>query len=90
MALAGIFGSKTAMFAFGALAVPALNAVAPVIGNALRPVLKEAIKGGIVAGRALQTIAQEAWQDVEDLTAEAHAELNSEGSSENGTATKSS
>jgi hypothetical protein len=75
MPIAKILSSKTVVFTLGTLAVPALNAVAPVIGNALRPLLKEAIKGGFVVGRALQTVAQEAWQDVEDLTAEAKAEL---------------
>lgn len=75
MPIAKILSSKTVVFALGALVVPALNAVAPVIGNALRPLLKEAIKGGLVVGRSLQTVVQEAWQEVEDLTAEAQAEL---------------
>jgi hypothetical protein len=31
--------------------------------------------GGIILQKQVQTIAQEAWQDVEDLTAEAKAEV---------------
>jgi len=90
MPIPNLLTSKTAMFALGAASVPLLNALVPAIGTALRPVLKEVIKGGIVAGRAIQTVAQEAWQDVEDLTAEAQAELNTKEQNSNGAATKSS
>jgi hypothetical protein len=48
---------------------------APIIGSVLRPVLKEAIKGGLVLGREIQTMAEEVWQDMEDLAAEAQEEL---------------
>jgi hypothetical protein len=87
MSVLKLLTSKTAMFALGAASVPLVNTLVPAIGNTLRPVLKEVIKGGIVAGRALQTVAQEAWQDVEDLTAEVQAELNSKEKNENGATT---
>jgi hypothetical protein len=90
MSLTKLLTSKTTIFALGATAVPLVNVLVPAVGNALRPLLKEVIKGGIVAGRAMQTMAQEAWQDVEDLTAEAQAEVNSKEKSENGTTNKSS
>lgn len=88
MPIPNLLTSKTAVFALGAVSVPLLNALVPAIGTALRPVLKEVIKGSIVAGRAIQTVAQEAWQDVEDLTAEVHEELNNQEKNSNGTATK--
>ncbi len=69
--------SKTAIFALGAASVAVWNVAAPVIGGILRPLLKETIKGGILLGRQVQTLAEEAWQDVEDLAAEAQAELKS-------------
>ena len=90
MPIPNLLTSKTAIFVLGAASVPIINTLIPAIGTALRPVLKEVIKGGIVAGRGLQTVTQEAWQDVEDLTAEAQAELNSNGARENGAETKSS
>jgi hypothetical protein len=64
------------------------NTVAPAVGTILRPVLKETIKGGLIFGRTVQTIAQEAWQDVEDLTAEAQAELDRNPSEDGNGATK--
>jgi len=76
MPVAKLLTSKTAIFALGAASVAVWNVAAPVIGGILRPLVKEAIKGGILVGRQVQTIAEEAWQDVEDLTAEAQAELN--------------
>ena len=76
MPVARLFTSKTAIFALGAASVAVWNAAAPVVGGILRPLVKETIKGGILLGRQIQTLAEEAWQDVEDLTAEAQAELN--------------
>jgi hypothetical protein len=76
--------SKTAIFALGAVSVAAWNVAAPILGGVLRPVLKEAIKGGILLGRQVQTLAEEVWQDVEDLTAEARSELEGKQSAGNG------
>jgi Protein of unknown function (DUF5132) len=63
------------LFALGAASAASWNTISPILGNALRPVLKEVIKTGIIWQKQVQTIAQEAWQDVEDLTAEAKAEI---------------
>jgi hypothetical protein len=75
--------SKAMLFALGAVSAASWNAISPVLGRVLRPALKEAIKGGIILQRQVQTIAQEAWQDVEDLTAEAKAEVDAKPKAEN-------
>jgi hypothetical protein len=67
--------SRQATFLLGAGSVVVLKAVAPAIGTVARPLLREAIKGGILLTRQVQAVAQEAWQEVEDLTAEAQAEV---------------
>jgi hypothetical protein len=67
--------SKTAMLALGAASAASWNVVGPMLGNVVRPLLKEAIKGGLLLQKQVQSIAQEAWQDIEDLTAEAKAEM---------------
>jgi hypothetical protein len=77
MPVSKLLTSKTAIFALGAVSATAWNVVVPILGSVLRPLVKEAIKGGILLGRQVQTLAEEAWQDVEDLTAEAQAELDS-------------
>jgi Protein of unknown function (DUF5132) len=71
--------SKPMLFALGAVSAASWNAISPVLGRVLRPALKEAIKTGIILQRQVQTIAQEAWQDVEDLTAEAKADIDAAG-----------
>jgi hypothetical protein len=88
MPVAKLLTSKTAIFALGAASVAVWNVAAPVIGGILRPLVKETIKGGILVGRQIQTLAEEAWQDVEDLTAEAQAELNSQDTENSGKKTK--
>jgi hypothetical protein len=67
--------SKPVLFTLGAVSAASWNAISPVLGSVLRPALKEAIKAGIILQKQVQAIAQEAWQDVEDLTAEAKAEI---------------
>jgi hypothetical protein len=67
--------SRPVLFTLGAMSAATWGAVGPVLGKVLRPALKEVIKGGIILQKQVQTIAQEAWQDVEDLTAEAKAEV---------------
>jgi hypothetical protein len=74
--------SKPMLFALGAVSAASWNAISPVLGRVLRPALKEAIKSGIILQRQVQTIAQEAWQDVEDLTAEAKAEVDAKTKAE--------
>jgi len=75
--------SKSMLFTLGAVSAASWNAISPVLGRVLRPALKEAIKGGIILQRQVQAIAQEAWQDVEDLTAEAKAEVDAKTKAEN-------
>jgi Protein of unknown function (DUF5132) len=67
--------SRPVLFTLGAMSAASWGAVSPALGKMLRPALKEMIKGGIILQKQIQTIAQEAWQDVEDLTAEAKAEV---------------
>jgi Protein of unknown function (DUF5132) len=78
-----LFKSKSMLFTLGAVSAASWNAISPVLGRVLRPALKEAIKGGIILQRQVQAIAQEAWQDVEDLTAEAKAEVDAKTKAEN-------
>jgi hypothetical protein len=73
--LYGFLTSGLAIFLLGMISVPLMKVVLPLIGRALRPVLRGIIREGILAQRRLQAVMQEAWQDVEDLTAEAQAEL---------------
>src|ERR671930_803320 len=74
-ALTRALASRGTIFVMGAASAAVLKAVAPAIGNVARPLLREAIKGGILLGRQVQTVVQEAWQEVEDITAEAKAEM---------------
>jgi Protein of unknown function (DUF5132) len=67
--------SPKTMFFVGAASAAVLKAVAPVLGSVARPLLREAVKGGLLIGRQVQAAVQEAWQEVEDITAEAKAEM---------------
>ena len=70
-----VLTSPGTMFVVGAASAAVLKAVAPALGNVARPLLREAIKGSILLGRQVQTVVHEAWQEVEDITAEAKAEM---------------
>ena len=70
-----VLASPKAMFFVGAASAAVLKAAAPVLGSVARPLLREAVKGGLLIGRQVQTVVQEAWQEVEDITAEAQAEM---------------
>ncbi|HBL30867.1 MAG TPA: hypothetical protein DD490_28865 [Acidobacteria bacterium] len=48
---------------------------APQVKKVLRPALKEVVKAGLVVGTQIQQIASEVKEDLEDLTAEASAEV---------------
>jgi hypothetical protein len=80
------------MFVLGAAALPVLKAVAPVVGSAVRPLAREAVKAGILLGRAVRTVVDDVREGLEDVTAEAQAELDAEqpevkkGSNGNGVA----
>jgi hypothetical protein len=73
--LYGLLTSWLMIFLLGMFSLPLLKAILPAIGRALRPVLRGIIREGILFQRQVQTVVQEAWQDVEDITAEAQAEL---------------
>lgn len=72
------------MFIVGAASMTLMKAAAPLLGRALRPVVRTAVKEGVLIQRQVQAAAQEAWQDVESLTAEARAELNRQEQQEQG------
>jgi hypothetical protein len=71
----GLLTSGVVIFFLGMLSVPIMKVVLPLIGHALRPVLRGIIREGILLQRQVQAVVQDAWQDVEDITAEAQAEL---------------
>jgi hypothetical protein len=73
--LYGLLTSWLMIFFLGMISVPIMKVVLPLIGRALRPVLRGIIREGILIQRQVQATVQEAWQDVEDITAEAQAEL---------------
>jgi ABC-type protease/lipase transport system fused ATPase/permease subunit len=68
-------GAGAALFILGAASVTVMRATAPLIGRTLRPVVRTAVREGMLLRRQVQAAAQEAWQDVQDITAEAQAEL---------------
>jgi hypothetical protein len=70
-------GSKGVFF-WGAASGLALAVAAPLLGRQARPVVRGAIKGGILAGRYVQKTASSLKEDVEDITAEAKADLDIE------------
>ena len=54
--------------------------LAPVVGRALRPVAKEVIKGGYLAGHKIREVAAHTGEHWSDLVAEAREELAAEQS----------
>jgi hypothetical protein len=62
-------------FLLGALSGVAAAVIAPLFTKQLRPVVRGAIKGGIVTGRYVQRAAEGVVEDFQDITAEAKAEL---------------
>lgn len=70
-----ILTSRSAIFLLGAASVAVWKAAAPVIAGTLRPLAREAIKGGIMLGRTVQTLVDEVREELEDIAAEAQADL---------------
>jgi hypothetical protein len=62
-------------FVAGALSGAAFAVLAPLFSKRLRPVVRRAIKGGIVTGRYVQKVAEGVVEDFQDITAEARAEI---------------
>jgi hypothetical protein len=63
------------VFLLGALSGIAAAVVAPLFTKQLRPVVRGAIKGGIVTGRYVQKVAEGVVEDFQDITAEAKADI---------------
>jgi hypothetical protein len=62
-------------FFWGALSGVAFAAAVPLLGKQLRPVVRGAIKGGIASGRYVRKVAEGVKEDLQDLSAEAKADL---------------
>lgn len=71
------YGTKGVFF-WGAASGLALAIAAPLLNRQARPVMRGAIKGGILASRYVQRAASGIKEDVQDLTAEAKADLDVE------------
>ena len=66
------------VFFWGAASGLALAVTAPLLGRQARPAVREAIKGGLLAGRYFQRVASSVKEDVQDLTEEARLDLDVE------------
>jgi Protein of unknown function (DUF5132) len=71
-------GQRGRLFFWGALSGVAFAAAAPMLGRQARPAVRGLIKGGIKASRYFQQVASSMKEEVEDIAAEAKAELNPE------------
>jgi hypothetical protein len=69
---------RKGVFFWGAASGLALAVAAPLLGKQARPAIRGAIKGGILAGRYVQKVASSVKEDVQDLSAEAAADLDAE------------
>jgi len=56
--------------------------VLPMIGSILKPVIKAAIKGSMMAYEGVRVAVAEAKESLEDLTAEARSEIDGEPAAE--------
>jgi hypothetical protein len=70
-------GNKKVFF-WGALSGLAVAVAAPLVGRTARPAARGVIKGGLVAGRYMQRVASSVKEDIQDMTAEAKADLDVE------------
>ena len=71
-------GGGKRVFFLGAASGLAAAVFMPLFGRQARPVVRGAIKGGIAAGRYVQKVASTVKEDVQDMTAEAKADLDVE------------
>ena len=86
MALPAIFMTKSAIFLLGAATGVALTSATPAVGNIVRPLARETIKGGLLLGRKMRALIDDVREGIEDVTAEAQADLDAESDkNENGT-----
>jgi len=63
------------LFLWGAASGIGFALFAPLLSKQARPALREIVKGGIKAGRYVTKLSSQVKEDVEDLTAEAKADL---------------
>jgi hypothetical protein len=63
------------LFIWGAASGIGFALFAPLFSRQARPALREFVKGGIKAGRYVTELSSQIKEDVEDLTAEAKADL---------------
>ncbi len=70
----GLSGSTGIMVGIGAVILAPI--VIPAVAAVLKPVAKTAIKGGILVYRKSRQAVAEVGESVEDLVAEAKAEIN--------------
>ena len=63
------------IFLWGAASGVGLALFAPFFSRQARPAVREIVKGGIKASRYVQKLGSQIKEDVEDLTAEAKADL---------------
>ena len=70
-----LVGAGAAMFVLGAASVTVMKAAAPLIGRVLRPVVRTAVREGILLRRQIEAVTQEVRQDLQDMTVEARGEL---------------
>jgi hypothetical protein len=68
------------LFLWGAVSGVAFSLFVPMFSGHARPALREIVKGGIKAGKYVQKLSSEIKEDVEDLAAEAKADLDAEQS----------
>ena len=55
--------------------VVAIGLLKPILRHVVRPLAKEVVKVGLLAGSAVHRFAQEVREDFEDLSAEASADV---------------
>jgi hypothetical protein len=73
-----LFGAELSLsnpFIVGAGVVMLAPMILPVVAGVMKPVLKSSIKGGLLAYEKIKVTAAEAVEAVEDLAAEAKAEI---------------
>ncbi len=71
-----------AIYALGLGSAAVAKTAGPAIGRAARPVVRNAIKGGLVLSHEVQRLTEEASAQLGDLTAEAREELAARGAGE--------
>lgn len=74
--LPNLFGSRAVFFALGAGVAAALKNEK--VKEGIRTLARETIKGGMILKNQVQSMAEKVKEDLEDITAEAQAELDAQ------------